>query len=247
MIRDALELIQKTAREAAKSTTQAIPHESRRVLLLQPDGGHTFIDTPIHMVAGLDRIGSVYEWSNRWASEVNAAFFLSQEKLVLVKDVADRRERVYCNLELTDHAQRLHRVTSYSQESFLQLLRFDFAERVDKVLIDKIKGIKFKASTEGESQVGHQGANASIGRSVQIEALVGGSIPDTVIVRVKPYEALDFEEDVVCAVVINVEHRNFSLKPIGDEFEDCIRGALDTVAAMRIEGQPPLFFGSVND
>lgn len=233
----------------------SIPGDDRRLILAR-ETGHEFIDVPKYMVAKMDRVQSVFDMAAERASEDldadaletrGSRLFLSREKLVLVSDIDDRRERAVCDLKLTVPAAVLSNPSFMSQDEFVDFLRFHLAERIDKTIIDRVKAIRFKKIEEGASGTGHQVANASVSREVQIQSMTGGGeIPDLVPVMVRPFVTFDFEAEVTCALVINLERRAFMLKPIAEELDELFVQALDKIAALRTDKHPPLYFGKVN-
>lgn len=248
--------IQSLATRAGGAKFVQVPGDDRRQIVVFPNGEHRDIETPKVMIAKLDRVESVFALAAEWKNENfthdvpvtrGAKLFLSREKLVLVNDIDDRRERAYCELKMTRHANELVESRAYGQDDFVDLMRFYFTERIDKTVIDRVKSIRFKKIEEGASGVGHQVGNASISREVQIQSMTdGGVIPDLVVIMVQPFSCFDFEAEVTCGLKINLERKTFQLVPIAEELDELFSVALDKIAALRNEEHPPLYFGKVN-
>lgn len=249
--------IESLATRAGGAKFTQVPGDDRRHIVVLPNGETRDVETPKSMVAKLDRVESVFALAAEWKSEDFAAdrpvtrgakLFLSQEKLVLVSDIEDRRERAFCELKMTRHAKELVESRAYAQDDFVDLMRFYFTERIDKTVIDRVKAIRFKKIEEGASGVGHQAGNASISREVQIQSLAGGGeIPDLVTITVRPFVCFDFETEVTCGLRINLERKTFQLIPIAEELDELFSAALNKIASLRkAEDHPPLYFGKVN-
>ena len=110
-------------------------------------------------------------------------------------------------------------------------------------LLGTIRNLKFRNVDAAEGSV--QQGRESMGREIQNEITGATDLPETVIIRVKRWADLDCIAEVECLLVLDVENRKLSLRPLADQLEQAENAAqkwLHDVLASATEA--PIFYGT---
>lgn len=109
-------------------------------------------------------------------------------------------------------------------------------------LLATIRTLKMKSgdTAEGDIQQGRE----SMGRAIQQEIVGAADLPETIIIKVKRWADLDYLADVECLLVLDVQARKLSLRPLADELteaENTAQAWLHDELATATEA--PIFYG----
>ena len=109
-------------------------------------------------------------------------------------------------------------------------------------LLATIRSLKMKSgdTQEGDIQQGRE----SMGRAIQQEIVGATDLPETVIIKVKRWADLDYLADVECLLVLDVQARKLSLKPLADELTEAENHAQDWLHdELAAATEAPIFYG----
>lgn len=153
--------------------------------------------------------------------------------VVCLLDSQSRRDRITLPLAYSEPLKVLQNLDgkpcSFSQKEFVRLLKVNLANCVDGALISALCYLKFKATTDGESSIGH--AKVSVGKSISAQVTGQKEFPEVIHVSVPIFHGFMHHAThaVACALEIEPTNERFSLTPLPGEIELCIRAAEDEI------------------
>lgn len=226
MLKEALELIQKSARDAAdlKSLYTENPHQTR---VLLRDGVIDVVQAAFpprkHEVYDLQ---SLADWSVRTDS-TTAVIWHNDEQVVLVLDDAAYRENTV-ELPLPKHPkfsalERLDESLPKTQKELLSFLRLNLKAEIDAAVpgfIGLLREIRIAQQSTGSAAVQH--GRESMGRTIDNSVTGADAIPEDFSVQVPLWLHLDCRVELEMAFDIDVEQAKFALRPKPGELEKAL-------------------------
>jgi hypothetical protein len=84
-------------------------------------------------------------------------------------------------------------------------------------LLGTIRSLNFKSvdAADGSIQQGRE----SMGREIQNEITGASDLPETIIIKVKRWADMDYFAEIECLLVLDVQDRKLSLRPLADQLE----------------------------
>lgn len=221
MIREALELIQKTARDAdAARVIVELSGDGRKAFVQQGAEIKAFDIPPAvrnHKVASLADL--ICYMQSPPAS--HPVVWHNPLGVVLVLDDADRRDRVAFELTLSERFSMLKRLAkekpALDQKAFVRLLRIQLG--LDATIVGKFRKVDFAAAAESSGEINH--GSDKLGKTITAKVNNIAEIPDELNISVPVYQQTGEREEylVRCAVEIDTQNRMFQLIPMPDELE----------------------------
>lgn len=175
--------------------------------------------------------------------------FLDGDSLALVIDAGvgeQRRHRVTCKLKPTPAWAALRRdnVPWMDHKPFVRDLRTTFADVVPAEWLAAVRSVKFSSKTDAErADVPGQSAS-SYSRADLMVGLDGKGIAEDLTLTVQPFSNVDHSEFVHCILDLDRENQKFRLVAIQDSMEKALRSTLESIAKLRTEEHPKLYFGT---
>jgi hypothetical protein len=110
-------------------------------------------------------------------------------------------------------------------------------------LLGTIRNLKFRSADEQTGDI-KQGRE-SMGRSIEAEITGAAELPETVLVKVRRWASLDYVATVECLLVLDVQERKLSLRPLADQLEQAENGAQGWLHG-QLSGavECPVYFGT---
>ena len=225
MLREALELIQTTAREAHHATLLPELSAGGRKAFYQHGTEIKEFDVPLtarsHVVHSLiDLI--LYA---RRPDNVAPVVWHDNAGVVLLIDDADRRERVTFPLTWSDRLVTLKSLAAkkpcFDQAAFVRLLRIELG--LDNVaVVSQFRKLEWSADNEGSGDIQH-GMNR-LAKSVVAKVQGIGDLPDQLDIPVPVYQQAGEQTEylVRCAVEIDICNQRLQLVPLPDALERAI-------------------------
>lgn len=86
-------------------------------------------------------------------------------------------------------------------------------------LLGAIRALKFRSADEQAGKIEH--GRESMGRAIEAEVTGAGELPETVVVKVPRWATLglDYVASIECLLVLDVNDRKLSLRPLADQLE----------------------------
>lgn len=110
-------------------------------------------------------------------------------------------------------------------------------------LLGILRNLKFRTGDEQAGDV-KQGRE-SMGRQIDAEVSGAGDLPETVLINVRRWASLEYVATVECLLVLDVQERKLSLRPLADQLEIAENGAQGWLHAQLTQAvQCPVYFGT---
>lgn len=246
MTKDALQLLQTTAQQAANAQVLSISGDPDRLLISQ-GGTREIIDLPPkHRNHAVSDIDSLLALADRYPE--TAVLWHSEEAVVLVFDDQIRRDIATLKLEFSKVYATLRSFANgkkFEQAQLVRLLKITFADCVPPELLDKVRTVKFNRHESGESTVNH--GQASMGRKIEAAVTGADQIPESFVVQTKVYSNVmqDQTETIRVSIDPDLEEHNFELSIVGDDLTTSMLITQETLAGRLAEGndQRRILFG----
>lgn len=200
----------------------------------------------------VDSVADLIAAAKRWGSDdTGFTIWISDGRVSLVIDDRDRREFVTLDLKETTAFQTVRKLCDtgrMDQTSLLRLLRRELrgANNVQSV-ITAVSKIKFSRSERGESNMNH--GNESMGKSIEVEVVGAGDIARLITIPLSVYKNPgegDFSTVIALDLEIVTHEQKFLLKPMPDEVDLALAGAMASIHKKLLEGlgtDAPIFYG----
>lgn len=223
MIRDALELIQETARDA--DSTQRVM-ELRNAVLLNTKGvlaeQKNGLPARRHKANDLDSFAAIVE---AYGALDSAAVFHADNSVTGVLDASSesyRDDRVTWSLTVSEKFNALTKSAPQPRghADFVRFLVQTLRDELDAAapgLLGTLRNLKFRSGDEQSGDV-KQGRE-SMGRQIEAEVTGAGELPETVKISVRRWAALEYVAVVECLLVLDLQERRLSLRPLADQLE----------------------------
>jgi hypothetical protein len=223
VIKEALELIQETAVEA-KSTDKVM--QLRNGWLLD-HGGQLVVQKEglpqrQHKANDLESLASMI---GDYGSVDSAAVFHSGDCVVAILDASSesyRDDKVTWSLSPSEKFTALTRQAPQPRghAEFVRFLVQTLRDELDASapgLLGTLRNLKFRSGDEQTGDV-KQGRE-SMGRQIEAEVTGAGELPETVLIKVRRWASLEYLATVECLLVLDVQERKLSLRPLADQLE----------------------------
>lgn len=244
MTKKAIELIQTTARQAAKAEIVAIPGDPDRALISQC-GSREMLELPPkhrnHAVFDLDSLLSLSDTKCGYGEdgEPNVIVWHSEEEVVVVLDDDTRRDFAKLKLEYSKAFAALRRISAgvqLEQFQFARLLKVELDGCVPATLSQVVRSLKFARNEEGESDLQH--GKSTLGRRVEANITGSGDIPEEFVVSTNVYANVlqDDTRQVRVSIDIDLEEHKFGLSVIGDELSMAVLLTQETLSERLMQG-----------
>ena len=229
---ETVELIQKTAVDAAGVEIKELPGESRRVLIAAA-GSYTLHDIPaplrLHKINTLEDLTKEAEDAATAAvGRVGPALWYEHAAVVLTYDYDDRRDRATLTLiesEQFKTLKALQTIRALNQAAFCRLLKHDLAGAIPDTLLPTIRRLTFTKNAGGNSDLQH--GRDTMGR--QVEAAVVGAIdiPEYLTAAVPIYAnpGLTKRHEIRLSLEISTTTEEFILRPLPDACQNAVDAA----------------------
>jgi hypothetical protein len=230
----AIEKIEQLARGCMRPDLMPMPPERTGVYTIwnpasktletkvaEPDWHKEKLATPTDLAAMI---------ANSDTKQPEEAVFYSEDQLVWVHSLEDRRDRATCKLIPSTQWQWLSAVSgkSMSQQEIIRTLRVLFRGCVvGEGLIGLLRNLKFNDATAGAASLHH--GRESMGRQIERSVLGVEAMPEDVSLDVPVFENHTAIVRVVCALEILVAEQRFVLTPYPQELRRGLDAALASV------------------
>jgi hypothetical protein len=185
----------------------------------------------------------------------HAAIFLETERVTLVFDMRNRRERAHVELAFSDEMaffQERCDAPAISIDNLRTAMRLVLTKcGISPVLIEQVSKLEINTQGSFAKQVGR--GTESMGQSINQAVASAVTLPDerqTFQVRVYENEDLDIRFPLECILDPDAAHRQWILKPIADSMSELYRSTMDVIEVGRLrkelhETGIPIYRGSV--
>lgn len=110
-------------------------------------------------------------------------------------------------------------------------------------LLGTIRSLKFRTADEQAGDV-KQGRE-SMGRSIEAEVTGATDLPETFVVKVRRWASLEYVVAVECLLVLDVQERKLSIRPLADQLEQAENGAQGWLhEQLTAAVECPVYFGT---
>lgn len=233
--KEAIELIQETAVDAANVSVVTIPGDKETVLLSQ--GGkyekHTLpVERRKHVsfdIESLLEVASKYDNHVIWHSEA---------AIILVLDDDDRRDSVTLTLEKSSVFKIVESLgrSKLNQKQLVRLLKVDLADAVDPTLLSTVRTLNFTKTDSTKSDM--QAAASTYGKSVEAKVIGTSDLPDEFLLSTNVYSNVlaDQKYPIRISLEVDLEDHTFSLAPIGDQVREVIQATQEKLHDALVAG-----------
>jgi len=247
MIREAIELIQDTAKDAAGVSVTAIPGDPRSVIV-QLGSAYEYRPIPPavrnHTILGID---DFIEAVKRWGAK--GVVFHSPAKIVLVVDDADRRDVATMNLVESETFTFMRTVgrSNMDHRTMVNVLKNQLRDHVIDSLLPAVRKLDVSASNKQTAEISHGRERGT--REFAADLVGASQIPEVLNVTASVYSNAGLRQSytIKCSLDVAIPQLEFSLKPLPDELDiavenaqseihQILEGALDGIAVLY--GQP---------
>lgn len=254
MLKEALQLLQETAREAVE------PHV---ISDIKTDGRYTFvfngkeiqrIDVPpatrCHAVHTLD---DLIRYTLRVAPDSHPVVWHGERSVILVIDDQDRRDRVAFPLTRSEKFSVMvdlaEKKPHFNQADFIKLLRYRLGLDNTKV-VSRFRKLQWQNSADASSHISH--GDARLGKNITEKVQGVDELPEELDIPIPVYaQSGERDEYIVrCGIEIDARNQCFQLIPLPDELirildlsQASIRERLESALA-RGDVQVPIYYGS---
>lgn len=201
---------------------------------------------PPPLAVQLDTPQSLIDFSNQYGDAEASVVYYGEDKITLVLDRENRRDRATCKLlKSPQFLWLLNNKQAMNQASFVRLLRIDLQGCLlhGSELLATVRNLKWSGNSDASGNLQH--AKESLGRAIEASVSGAGTIPEEVTLQVPVFENFSFLVSIRCAVEVLVHEQQFRLTPYPLALR---RGMDETMKALleELEAQPsPCFLGSV--
>lgn len=223
MIAEALKLIQATANEA-KATQEVM--DLRNSTLLNTGGTLTVqkdgLPARQHKANDLDSFAAIVE---AYGTMDSAAVFHAANSVVGVLDASSdsyRDDIVSWSLKVSEKFNALTQ-SAPQPRGHVEFVRFLVQTLRDELnaaapgLLGILRNLKFRLGDEQTGDI-KQGRE-SMGRQIEAEVTGAGELPETVKIKVRRWASLEYVATVECLLVLDVQEKKLSLRPLADQLE----------------------------
>jgi len=249
MLKEAIEAIQKSGIDAAKTQVIAIPGDDRQVILSE-GGTHTLHELPPprrqHIVHSVD---DLLRAAKRWGDK-KCAVWHDEKQAVLVVNDGERRDVVALPLTFSDKFKTLAGLKGsaavFDHRKLVRLLRHDLAGSVGDLILPRVRKIAFKRSSDGGRDIQH--GKESLGRSVE-ETIQGvDDFPDGFACLLTVYSTAGTTLNcrVELSLDVDVTNEQFRVEPLPDQLQNALDETQRALHATLVEGldETTVFWGS---
>lgn len=129
---------------------------------------------------------------------------------------------------------------SYNQIEFVRILRITLRDCLPAGnLLSIIRDVKFTANSTGAGVVNH--GRQSMSRDMVEDVMGTGAIPEEVTLKMKPFDNMQFESHIQCAVEVDPSTCSFKLTPYPGQLRKCIDQVL-SVAVETLGDSVPCYY-----
>jgi hypothetical protein len=247
-IKDALAFLSQQAVKAEGIAVETVESEPEGVYLLRRQDGsigrmlassdwrrHT-LRTPQDLAAFVAR--------QERAEKDRSAVFVSENSIVFVFDIEDRRNIATCPLTLTPQWKALVGKPFASQGEIIRLLRIVFKDSLinsDQVILS-LRKLSFKLGSSSEGDI-DPNKRESFSRSAT--AGLEQEIPDSLLFEFPIFEGYRVKAKVACALQSFPVEAKLSIEAYPQALTYAMSETLEAIAELfRSKGMPPVFIGT---
>lgn len=245
-LKEALELIQNTAKLSQAATMHRIPNNDRSVLM-QINGTLTphAIPPPVraHQVR---RLEDLICYANA-ITDSAIVIWHDIDSVVLVCDDFDRRDRVTFPLTFSERFAKLRKLAAdkpaFDQAKFVRLLRIELG--LNQSIVNKFRKLDWENGDKSAGEVRH--GDTRLAKTVVAKVQGIDDLPNELAIEVPVYQQQDERHEYIvnCAVEIDAVNRMFQLIPLPDELERVVDVAQASIRSRIQEGCStiPVYYG----
>lgn len=248
---EAVSLIQNTAVEA-KAAEVVHGVELRNSVLIHHNGELSErkkgIPARVHSASNLESFAAIVV---DYGDKEDATVWHKDNLVVAVLNTGDasyRDDTVRWSLTASEKFKALTQDAPRpkSHAEFVRFLVQSLRDELDASapgLLGTIRNLKFRSADEQTGDI-KQGRE-SMGRSIEAEITGATELPETIIVKVRRWASLEYVAAIECLLVLDVQERKLSIRPLADQLEQAENGAQGWLhEQLTAAVECPVYFGT---
>lgn len=253
-----LERIQDTAVKAAGAANKVVvldlPKEPDKYAIVKPDGSLDIRDVAFpprtHTLGRLDQVSEFVKDATERLSCKPVIWYSPEKIVVILDDVAGhRKNRAELVLKPTREVLTLEALAKgVDQKKLIRALRvplFDALGDDGIALVKVLRVLDFNETRTGHGTIEHK--RESMGRDIESEIRsAAGDIPESIVFKLRLIEdpALTRRFQVICALDVEVQEREFFVAPLGNQLSDAMDQQLKHIhELLEKDCDCPIFYG----
>lgn len=225
-----LQLLLDTARKAEDASVLAIPGDKRQVRLCKGETMEAVDIPPPLREHYVSRLSDLIEMAN--VASINArgtrgqpVVWHDEDKVVLILDDEDRRDRATMDLTQTEQFKILCRLAdnrpAMQQKEFIRMLRLDLG--LDAAVVNAFRRIDWTITNTGSAQA--ERGKESLGKQIESHVRNAQDIPELLTVPVSIYNEMGEQEvySIRCLIDFDCDQARMQMVPAAGELEHALQ------------------------